>query len=361
MLDPRVVAIVIRRREGGGAEDKTLAITEYEPGSERVRVRFGGSKDYMFGRKRVTILDRPAAVPLAPRARLFVDGSSRDATEAYLFTGPPEAGSWWQLEFIHPASALSRILEQAPIEPRPDADVPLPVYPFRTNISQSEAVDNALRYPVSVIDDPPGTGKTQAILNIIASIICRRDMTVGVVSFNNSAVDNVVEKLTKEGFGMVAANLGRAEKRQEFFDGQGARNAAIDAMLGAGSAPAADTADALGAVSRRLAALLEQDRQRAELRNQLHAYRLEQRHFASFFDRHEVPDVDALPLLRRYSAGKLLDFIADTDPRWIRDRGWGRMVDTMNRYFKYRALRKVARSTPGGTGKTSGSSPTTTR
>ncbi|MBF6301588.1 AAA family ATPase [Nocardia amamiensis] len=395
MLDPRVVAVVIRRKEDSFPEDKTLEITEYEPRSERVRVRFGRSKDYAFGWERVTVLDRPARVPLGRHALLFVDGSPQDATEAYLFTGPPEAGSWWHmhskgewsaysadrvevlpnaaitpgsrdvlkywhkvaekltgdsgvllrnhqnLSFIHPESALTRILEQAPVEPRPDDEIPLPVYPFRTNISQSDAVLNALRYPISVIDGPPGTGKTQTILNIIASVICRPGATVGVVSFSNSAVDNVFEKLTKEGFGMVAANLGRAEKRQEFFDSQGQRNAAVDAMLRAGPAPDAGAADQLVKVNRRLAALLEQDRLRAQLRHQLHAYRLEQKHFQSFFDRHEVPDADDLPLLRRYSAGKLLDFIADTDPRWIRDSGWGRLVDMMNRYFKYRALRHV--------------------
>ncbi|WP_280316139.1 AAA domain-containing protein [Nocardia abscessus] len=395
MLDPRVVAVVIRLTEDWVAEDKTLEITEYEPRSDRVRVRFRGSKGYPFGWERVTILDRPVPVSLGRQAQLFVDGSPKDATEAYLFTGPPEAGSWWHvrskgewntysasrvevlpnaaftprsqdvlmywrmvaerlngdsgvllrnhqsLSFVHPESALTRILEQAPNEPRPDDEMPLAVYPFRTNISQSDAVRNALRYPISVIDGPPGTGKTQTILNIIASVICRPGATVGVVSFSNSAVDNVFEKLTKEGFGMVAANLGRAEKRLEFFGSQGPRNAAVDAMLRAGATPAANAADELGKVNRRLAALLEQDLLRAQLRHELHAYRLEQQHFRSFFDRHEVPDAENLPLLRRYSADKLLDFIADTDPRWIRDSGWGRMVDTLNRYFKYRALRHV--------------------
>ncbi|MFD0362809.1 AAA domain-containing protein [Nocardia sp. GCM10030253] len=396
MLDPRVVAVVIRRKEDWVPEDKTLEIRVFEPRSERVRVQFGKPKDYSFGWERVTVLERPAPVLLGPHVLLFVDGSAAAATEAYLFTGPQEVGSWWHvltgtggwnaysadrvkvlpnavitprsrdvltywramaekltgdsgvllrnhqsLNFIHSESALARILEHEPIEPRPDDEIPLPVYPFRTNISQSAAVLNALRYPISVIDGPPGTGKTQTILNIIASVICRPGATVGVVSFSNSAVDNVFEKLSKEGFGMVAANLGRADKRDEFFASQGPRNTVVDAMLRASSVAVPEASDQLGKVNRRLAALQEQDRLRAELRHQLHGYQLEQRHFQSFFDRGEVPNVDDLPLLHRYSAGKLLDFIADTDPRWSRDRGWGRMVDIMNRYFKYRALRKV--------------------
>ncbi|MBP2193844.1 AAA domain-containing protein [Nocardia goodfellowii] len=391
MLDPRKTAIVIHRERV--PEDKTLEISVFDPRPDRAFVRFGGSKTYPFGWDRVVILDRPTPVSLGPHTRLFADGSAVDATEAYLFTGPPQAGSWWHvlksaggwqvyradqvevlpngaatpraqdvlaywrgvaaqlsdvllrnhkcLEFVHSESALARILEQAPIEPRPADQIPLPLYPFRTNISQSAAVLNALRYPISVIDGPPGTGKTQTILNIIASIVCRPGATVGVVSFSNSAVDNVFEKLTKEGFGIVAANLGRSAKRDEFFNGQGPRNAAVDAMLRAGFAPAADAAAQLDKVNSRLATLLEHDRLRAELRHQLHAFQLEKRHFQSFFDRHEVPDAADLPLLRRYSAGKLLDFIRDTDPQWIRDTGWGRIVGAMNRYFKYRALRMV--------------------
>ncbi|MFJ4652672.1 AAA domain-containing protein [Nocardia sp. NPDC088792] len=396
MLDPRFVAVIIRRKGDAVPEDKTLEISAFEPRSTQARVRFGKPKDYWFGWDRLAVLERPAPVPLGPNVLLFVDGSAANATEAHLFTGPPEVGSWWHvmnskgewsayeadrvqalpnavitshsrdvlaywrtvaekltgdsgvllrnhrnLNFIHAESALAHILEQAPIEPRPDDAMPLPVYPFRTNISQSAAVLNALRYPISVIDGPPGTGKTQTILNIIASVICRPGTTVGVVSFSNSAVDNVFEKLTKEGFGMVAANLGRADKRDEFFAAQGPRNGVVDAMLRAGSAPVRDAAEQLGKVNRRLSALQEQDRLRAELRHQLHGYQLEQRHFQSFFERGEVPEVDDLPLLRRYSAGKLLDFIDATDPRWARDGGWGRVVDVMNRYFKYRALRKV--------------------
>ncbi|MFC9894557.1 AAA domain-containing protein [Nocardia sp. NPDC127579] len=396
MLDPRAVAVVIRRKDDRVPEDKTLEISECEPGQQRVRVRYSGFKDYHFGPERVSILGRPAPVTLGTGLVLFVDGEAVAGAEAaYLFTGPPEAGSWWHvlsaagtwsahsadrvqvlpnaaarprsrdvlaywrtvaqrlpgsevllrnhenLEFVHPDSALSRILEHAPITPHPDDRVPLPVYPFRTNVSQSEATLKALRFPVAVIDGPPGTGKTQTILNIIASVICASGASVGVVSFSNSAVDNVFEKLTREGFGMVAANLGRRVKKQEFFDGQGSRNAAVDAMLRSAPPLADDAATALRRVNQDLAELLGHDRARAELRNRLHAYQLEQRHFQTFFDRHEVPGAADLPLLRRYSAAKLLDFIADTDPRWLRDSGWGRIADTMNRYVKYRALRKV--------------------
>ena len=49
-----------------------------------------------------------------------------------------------------------------------------------------------------MIQGPPGTGKTQTILNIIANILVQ-GKTVMVVSNNNSATANVLEKLQKYG------------------------------------------------------------------------------------------------------------------------------------------------------------------
>ncbi|MBC2077879.1 DUF2726 domain-containing protein [Listeria booriae] len=66
--------------------------------------------------------------------------------------------------------------------------------PFISNQSQKKAVTNALEYDISVIQGPPGTGKTQTILNIICNAIVE-DKKVLVVSNNNSAIDNVAEKL----------------------------------------------------------------------------------------------------------------------------------------------------------------------
>ena len=47
------------------------------------------------------------------------------------------------------------------------------IFPFGCNSSQYIAVENAINNKISVIEGPPGTGKTQTILNIIANIIIR--------------------------------------------------------------------------------------------------------------------------------------------------------------------------------------------
>lgn len=88
-------------------------------------------------------------------------------------------------------------------------------YPFGCNASQKKAVEAALTHQVSIIQGPPGTGKTQTILNIIANLLLS-NKTVLVVSNNNSAVENVAEKLHKEGLGFLIAQLGSAERKVAF-------------------------------------------------------------------------------------------------------------------------------------------------
>lgn len=92
-------------------------------------------------------------------------------------------------------------------------------YPFGCNASQKAAVEAALTNQVSIIQGPPGTGKTQTILNIIANLLMD-GKNVLVVSNNNSAVENVAEKLEGEGLGFIVAQLGSAQNKEAFIDNQ---------------------------------------------------------------------------------------------------------------------------------------------
>ena len=92
-------------------------------------------------------------------------------------------------------------------------------YPFGCNASQKAAVEAALTYQLSIIQGPPGTGKTQTILNIIANLLMS-GRTVLVVSNNNSAVDNVAEKLGKVGLGFIVAKLGSVQNKKMFIANQ---------------------------------------------------------------------------------------------------------------------------------------------
>lgn len=98
-------------------------------------------------------------------------------------------------------------------------NTPTLIFPFGCNSSQEKAVVAAFENQISVIQGPPGTGKTQTILNIIANIIVQ-GKTAMVVSNNNSATANVLEKLEKFGLHFIVAPLGRRENKENFIKNQ---------------------------------------------------------------------------------------------------------------------------------------------
>lgn len=91
------------------------------------------------------------------------------------------------------------------------------ILPFDFNQSQSRAITAALNHNISVIEGPPGTGKTQTILNLIANIVYA-GMNCAVISNNNTAVENVYEKLEEEKLAFLAAGLGRKSNVEVFFE-----------------------------------------------------------------------------------------------------------------------------------------------
>ena len=92
-------------------------------------------------------------------------------------------------------------------------------YPFGCNASQKTAVEAALCHQVSIVKGPPGTGKTQTILNIIANLLLA-GKTILVASNNNAAVENIAEKLQREGLGFLVAQLGNSENKKAFIQQQ---------------------------------------------------------------------------------------------------------------------------------------------
>jgi superfamily I DNA and/or RNA helicase len=62
------------------------------------------------------------------------------------------------------------------------------------NSSQQKAVDLAFKQPLTVVTGPPGTGKTQVVINLIANAIASGH-SILFASKNNKAVDNVMSRL----------------------------------------------------------------------------------------------------------------------------------------------------------------------
>lgn len=128
------------------------------------------------------------------------------------------AKQYIKVRFVSDETALATYLNPGLFKPQTYAKRRL-IYPFGSNASQLKAVQKAFEHSVSVIQGPPGTGKTQTILNIIANILIA-GKTVLVVSNNNSATDNVLEKLIKYDFGFLAAPLGNSDNKQRFIESQ---------------------------------------------------------------------------------------------------------------------------------------------
>ncbi len=123
-----------------------------------------------------------------------------------------------KIPFISKGSLMEAYLNPDTYKPANRIDS-TPIFPFGCNQSQYKAIKNALENNISVIQGPPGTGKTQTILNIIANLLIE-GKTIQVVSNNNSAVENVQEKLVAYGIDFICAKLGNSENKENFINTQ---------------------------------------------------------------------------------------------------------------------------------------------
>lgn len=126
-----------------------------------------------------------------------------------------------KISFVGNDVALAKYLNPSSLQDGIMRSEYIPIFPFGCNNSQYKAVKSAMENQISVILGPPGTGKTQTILNIIANILMQ-GKTVQIVSNNNSATENVYEKLSssKYNLGLVAATLGSSENKKIFLEHQ---------------------------------------------------------------------------------------------------------------------------------------------
>lgn len=253
-------------------------------------------------------------------------------------------------------SALSFYLQGAD-EERPDLAEPI-ILPFKSNENQRAAIEEALRHRISVIDGPPGTGKTETILNLIANIVIRSDASVGVVSFGNSAVDNVEEKLKESGIEFIAARLGRRELVNTFLSQQDERCKALNEWLDlhdrsqtdaivepqrfeqSSHLPVDELSIELADSEQRLVEIWSASRELALVRRSLREYRLEAEHFERLATMTPLPDIESLTLLRKGS-DRILDYLAESSLDQQPTSGLRTLFSRLRCYFRYGSLKDI--------------------
>ena len=199
--------------------DKTNDIQSYSFEGDKCIVAFKSShKKYTYNKDKVQVI------------KSALQSKKAETTFNYLKTIADAVGlksedgkniledSYNRISFIPEYAILSNYLNET--QPKNcDLFAPVEIFPFGFNLSQKDGVNNAFANPLSIIEGPPGTGKTQTILNIIANAVMH-GQSVAVVSSNNSATKNVYEKLHKNGLSFIAALLGSNQNKREFIESQ---------------------------------------------------------------------------------------------------------------------------------------------
>lgn len=344
-------------------EDKTAQIQSYEFDEPYVRITYANSaKPYTYKLKDFLLLQEPIVteppekavvfhhqVPLhnvsrildfGPKVRIvFNNGSSRvyDPTAIKMESSSIKKGTalhtlqYWSaisqntystetapneegflkkqfiqlLSFVNRDSALECYLKGHPI--RADQKTTYDtIFPFQFNLSQKQGLDNALRHQISIIEGPPGTGKTQTILNILANLVVMQNKTVAVVSSNNAAVQNVRDKLEEEGYHFLAAALGNNKNKAQFFADPPQPNVS-------GWKSECDERELLAEIrqlNKSIDHLMNMQKEKAKRKQKLSAFRLEKEHFDAYHAKQNVLQIPKLSFYRLTSE-RILSFLAD--------------------------------------------------
>jgi superfamily I DNA and/or RNA helicase len=210
-----------------------------------------------------------------------------------------------KLGAIQPECIISNFVTLSP--PKHEKITTYPIFPFGINPSQQRAVINALESQISLIQGPPGTGKTQTILNIITNIIMQ-GKNVAVVAGNNSAIDNVFEKLEKEKISFIAARLGNKESQKQFFSVKGE----LPELKGwsMDSNTVYHLKDQLNQISSQITKLLEANNALAVIKETLVRLGIEKQYFDKHFDIRPL-NIKRFSFMTKWNTPNLLNFLAD--------------------------------------------------
>lgn len=215
-----------------------------------------------------------------------------------------------QIDFLSNHTALSKFLN--PMTKLEKQTITNVIFPFGCNQSQYKAVRSALENQISVIQGPPGTGKTQTILNIIANILIA-GQTVVIVSNNNSATLNVLEKLEKEKYGMgfLVAALGNSENKSKFIADQ----VGTYPDLSNWELPSDKISlDEVNQIAEKLQKVYKLQEYIAKLKEHRYEIEIESKHFFEYVD-HTGADYDAIKVRGKMSSDRVMQLWLELQSR----------------------------------------------
>lgn len=261
--------------------DRTADIIAYSEQDSIIHIKFRNGAIYSYNKDNVRI-QNPTESEKAPQIRFeylkeiaAIIGLNTEFKYNILHT------QYEQLNPNKPETILTSYLKQSlpernkEINSIQEAEI---ICPFSFNLSQKAAIAKALDNPLSQIEGPPGTGKTQTILNIMANLILR-DKNMAIISSNNSATQNILEKLQKEHLDFIAAPLGNHENQERFWR---VINSKTPPNLKKWELAAKARAEKLAALRKKdaeLSAMLHKKNTLAKLKPELTILELEYKHF----------------------------------------------------------------------------------
>ena len=191
-----------------------------------------------------------------------------------------------KISFLRSDVALTKYLNPKSLKKSIDGEY-MPIFPFGCNNSQYVAVKRAMENQISVIQGPPGTGKTQTILNIIANILIQ-GKTVQVVSNNNSATENVFEKLSssKYNLGFIVATLGKSDNKTNFINNQKTNYPDFTSLKS--DDIQADFMQQVQEKSKKLKTVFDKQERLAQLNQELNRLKIERKYFNEYLNETNV-------------------------------------------------------------------------
>ena len=241
--------------------------------------------------------------------------------EGFKEANDPLREMYEELGYVRPGSVLHQYMKGESFARDEANDDPV-VYPLDSNLSQRQAIKNVLSNSVSIIDGPPGTGKTKTVINLILNIAAVRNQTVAVVSRDESAANSIFEILSGEGYGFLLARpygdgLNVYDQRQ------------LDELKQADAAGY----QAVAAENQKLETLLELERKKNKLREKLSLWQLELNHFEKAKKDITAKKIKKLPWVK-WDTAKILKLWAELEMCTSENREDG-FWTTPGYYLKY--------------------------